>query len=325
MTNPATEFDSPWKEIVQNYFPEFIQFFFPQVYQEIDWNQGFEFLDQELQQVVRDAELGKRLVDKLVKVYRRGQEIWVLIHIELQSQEENEFPERMYVYNYRIYDKYRKPVASLAILGDERENWRPNQFGYQLFGCQVDFQFPVIKLLDYSQQLSALETNRNPFSTVVMAHLAALQTRNDRIERKERKLSLIKRLYEFGFQREDIINLFRLIDWMMTLPEELQQEFQQQVSQYEEEKRMPYVTSIERNAIERGRLEGRLEAQVEGLLKAIELGLELKFGSESLTLLPEISTIKDVEKLEAIISGIKTVNTLEELQQIYHEWLQPVE
>jgi hypothetical protein len=317
MTNPATEFDSPWKEIVQSYFPEFIQFFFPQVYREIDWNQGFEFLDQELQQVVRDAELGKRLVDKLVKVYRRGQEIWVLIHIELQSQEETEFPERMYVYNYRIYDKYRKPVASLAILGDEKENWRPNQFGYQLFGCRVDFQFPVVKLLDYSQQLSALETSRNPFATVVMAHLAALQTRNDRIERKERKLSLIKRLYEFGFQREDIINLFRLIDWMMTLPAELQQEFQQQLHDYEEEKRMPYVTSVERSGIRKGELRG--------LLEGIELGLELKFGSEGLTLLPEISTIKDVEQLRAIISGIKTVNTLEELQQIYCEWIQPVE
>ncbi|HLO87490.1 MAG TPA: cytosolic protein [Nostocaceae cyanobacterium] len=313
MTNPPTEFDSPWKEIIQQYFTEFIQFFFPQAYREIDWNQGFEFLDQELQQVVRDAELGKRLVDKLVKIYRSGQEAWVLIHIELQSQEETDFTERMFVYNYRIYDKYRKPVASLAILGDERENWRQNQFGYQLFGCRVDFQFPVVKLLDYSQQLSALETNRNPFATVVMAHLAALQTRNDRIERKERKLALIKRLYEFGFEREDIINLFSFIDWLMTLPEELQQEFQQQLHEYEEEKRMPYVTSVERSAI--------LRTELKGLLEAIELGLELKFGSESLTLLPEISTIKDVEKLRAIISGIKTVKTLEELQQIYHEWI----
>ena len=65
MTNPNTEYDSPWKEIIQLYFEDFMLFFFPQVHQEIDWNKGFEFLDQELQQVVRDAELGKRLVDKL--------------------------------------------------------------------------------------------------------------------------------------------------------------------------------------------------------------------------------------------------------------------
>ena len=36
--------------------------------------------------VVRDAELGKRLVDKLVKIYRTsGEEAWVLLHVEVQS------------------------------------------------------------------------------------------------------------------------------------------------------------------------------------------------------------------------------------------------
>ncbi|MEH1771257.1 MAG: hypothetical protein V7L30_33615 [Nostoc sp.] len=55
--NPQTEFDSPWKQILQLYFEEFMQFFFPQAHAEIDWTQQPEFLDQELQQVVRDAEL----------------------------------------------------------------------------------------------------------------------------------------------------------------------------------------------------------------------------------------------------------------------------
>ncbi len=56
---------------------------------------------------MRDAELGLRLVDKLVKIYRSsGEEAWVLIHVEVQSQPESGFAERMYVYNYRIYDRY---------------------------------------------------------------------------------------------------------------------------------------------------------------------------------------------------------------------------
>jgi hypothetical protein len=29
----------------------------------------------------------------------------------------------MYIYNYRIYDRYKKPVVSLAILADEKEAW----------------------------------------------------------------------------------------------------------------------------------------------------------------------------------------------------------
>ncbi|MGA9382245.1 MAG: Rpn family recombination-promoting nuclease/putative transposase [Phormidium sp.] len=155
MTNPQTEIDTPWKDILQLYFEEFILFFFPTAHGEIDWARAPEFLDKELQQVVRDAELGRRLADKLVKIYlRNGEEAWVLIHVEVQSQEETDFAERMFTYHYRIYDRYKRSVASLAVLGDDRSNWRPNQFGYQLFGCEINFQFPVVKLLDYQQQWS---------------------------------------------------------------------------------------------------------------------------------------------------------------------------
>jgi len=71
--------------------------------------------------VVREAELGRRLVDKLVKVWRKdGGEVWVLSHIEVQGEEETDFAERMYVYNYRIFDRYRHQVASLTVLADGR-------------------------------------------------------------------------------------------------------------------------------------------------------------------------------------------------------------
>lgn len=109
MSENTTEFDSPWKQILEQYFEDFILFFFPQAHGDIEWSRDYEFLDKELQQVVRDAELGRRLVDKLVKVYRTsGEEAWVLIHVEVQSQEESGFAERMYVYNYRIYDRYKR-------------------------------------------------------------------------------------------------------------------------------------------------------------------------------------------------------------------------
>jgi hypothetical protein len=303
---PQTEFDSPWKQILQLYFPDFMQFFFPQAHEEIDWSRGFEFLDKELQQVVRDAELGRRLADKLVKVYRAGgEESWILAHVEVQSQEETDFPRRMFVYNYRIFDRYNRSVASLAVLGDENINWRPSQFGYQLFGCKVDFQFPVIKLIDYQQSLSELEANRNPFATVVMAHLAAVRTRSDRLQRKQQKLSLVRRLYEQGLGREAVLNLLAFIDWMLTLPLDLEQEFQHEVEQLEEEQRMQYVTSFERSGIQKG------------LLKGIALGLKLKFGSLGQNLLPEIEQIEDVGLLESILEAIDTANTVDELRSFY--------
>src|SRR5258708_7928537 len=131
-------------------------FFFPHAHAEIDWSRGFEFLDKELQQIVREAEQGRRTVDKLVKVWLRdGQEKWILIHVEVQSQEESDFPLRMYVYNYRVFDRYNRIVVSLAILGDERAGWRPDSFSYSLWGCTVGIQVPVIKLLDYADREAA--------------------------------------------------------------------------------------------------------------------------------------------------------------------------
>jgi hypothetical protein len=36
MSNPQTEFDSPWKDILELYFEDFIRFFLPVAHGEID-------------------------------------------------------------------------------------------------------------------------------------------------------------------------------------------------------------------------------------------------------------------------------------------------
>jgi len=303
---------------LERYFAEFMAFFFPQAHAGIDWSRGHEFLDKKLQQVVRDAELGRRRADKLVKVWRKnGDEAWVLVHVEVQAWEEAAFAERMYVYNYRLFDRYRRRVASLAVLGDEREGWRPNRFGYELWGCRVRFEFPAVKLLDYREKWDELEKSDNPFATVVMAHLKAQETRHDEEKRKRWKLYLTRRLYERGYGREDVLNLFRFIDWMMSLPEAVEEEIWQEIREYEEVEQMTYITSVERIGFKRGVQEGVQQGIRKGLLAGIELGLELKFGSAGLCLLPEIYKIEDVDVLRAIHEGLKTVTTVEELRSIY--------
>ena len=59
MNNPQTEYDSPWKDILEIYFKDFLQFFFPNVHLAIDWTKPIEFLNKELKQVTRDAEVGR--------------------------------------------------------------------------------------------------------------------------------------------------------------------------------------------------------------------------------------------------------------------------
>jgi hypothetical protein len=37
----STPLDTPWKQILECYLPQFMAFFFPAAYSEIDWSKGF--------------------------------------------------------------------------------------------------------------------------------------------------------------------------------------------------------------------------------------------------------------------------------------------
>jgi len=265
--------------MLDNYFPEFMAFFFPDAHADIDWSRGYESLDTELPQIVRDAELGKRLADKLMKVWRRdGAEQIVLIHSEIQGDPEAVFAKRMYVYNYRLFDRYDRPVVSLAVLSDTSPNWRPNHYGYSLWGCRVGIEFPVVKLRDYEARWDWLEQNDNPFATIVMAHLRMQAARNDPDARFYWKTYLVRRLYDRGYQRKDILELFRFIDWIALLPEGLEARFRVEIEQFEAERNMPYITSIERHGIEQGVQQGVQQGIQQGEVKLLKRLLKLRFG-----------------------------------------------
>jgi SOS response regulatory protein OraA/RecX len=279
--------------------------YFPAVSAAIDWTRGYEWLNTELRQVVRDADLGTRLADVLVKVWRHdGTENWLLIHIEVQGWPESDFPRRMFVYHYRIFDRYNRQVVSLAVLADDRPNWRPDRFAYDLWGCGLDFHFPVVKLLDFIGREAVLEASENPFALITRAHLATLQTRQDPATRHAGKIRLIRELYERGMSREDVLQLFRIIDWMMDLPEVLEQLFRQEAEQIEQEKTMPYVTSVERLA--------KRDGQIEMLIDALQRRFKTTLPQE---LAERIHETKELTMLGKWLDLAYAAASLEEFQQ----------
>lgn len=306
---PPSDFDGPWKEALDVYLPEILAFLFPDASAGIDWSRRYEPLDKELQQVAPGDGAGQA-VDKLIRVHRRdGQEAWVLVHIEVQSQPDPHFAERMFRYHARLYDRFRRQIASLAILGDDRPGWRPATFGYTLWGCQLDLRFPTVKLLDYD--LAILEASTNPCATVVLAHRLAQATRRAPDQRAAAKLALARRLYGQGRSREEIIRLYRFIDWLLRLPAGLEAETWQQIRTFEEEQQMTYVTYGERI--------GRTEGRAEGLREAIATALTARFGETGAALLPEVERLREPEMLHTLFSRILTAATLDEAQAAVRE------
>lgn len=316
MSEQRTDYDSPWKEVIEAYFPQFLEFFFPLAYDAIDWTQPYEFLDTELQQLEPDAEIGKCLVDKVAKVWLLdGEEVWVLVHVEVQGRYDVDFAKRMYTYNYRLFDRHEQRVISLAVLADERENWRPSSYGYELAGCRVSLEFPIAKLLDYETQWETLEQTTNPFGIVVMAHLRTKATPQNPEGRLQWKLNLVRRLYERGYSREDVVQLFRFIDWVMVLPKELASSFKQVARSYEEASKMRYVTSIERLAKEEGKEEGILETS----RNYITQFLQARFGEVPSSIVDILNGINDPSVLQTLFTRSIAIGSLAEFQQVLDE------
>lgn len=302
------DYDSPWKEALEVYFHEFIEFFFPHAAREIDWTRGHEFLDNELRQVVREAESGRHVVDKLARVFLLdAAEVWVLIHIEVQGQWEDDFHKRMYTCHHRLFDRFDQRIASFAVLSDELPNWRPDRFESELWGCRVEFTFLTVKLLDFAPRWAELEASNNPFAVVVMAHLKTQETRGDNANRYGWKLRLTRGLYERGYSGEQVRKLFRFIDWVMWLPDDLRQTYWTEVRHIEEEKRMPFVDIATEMGLRQGLQQGRVEGRLESLLEI----LQLRFQAPAAELQPRLVGLT-AEQLRGLTAPALSAVSLEE-------------
>jgi hypothetical protein len=279
MEQPADDYDTPWKTAVMRYFREFMAFFFPLAHDGIDWSKEYSFLDQELAQIARDARLGRRRLDKLVRVTAmEGDARLLYIHIEIQRCREKHFAERLFTYHYRLYDRFNSPIATLVILADPHPGWRPDTFSYEVFGCKINMQFPAVKLMDYWPALDQLLGDENPFALLTAAHLITLHTRGDEQRRFAFKCRLTELMYARGWDQQRILDLFDVLDWMMTIPDYLQHQLQGQIADLVRRKEMPFenlmIKMFKEQAREEGRDLGLEEGRHEGLKEGLKEGRE---------------------------------------------------
>ncbi|MDM8528836.1 hypothetical protein QUF58_11605 [Anaerolineales bacterium HSG24] len=322
------QYDSPWKKAIEEYFADCMAFFFPNIHADIDWSKKYEFWDKELEKLARESAVHEQQVDKLVQVYRKsGEETLVLVHIDVQSQHETEFAKRMYQYNYRLFDRYNHPVATLVIYGDQSKKWQPKTFNREIWGCKSSFEFPSVKLMDYN--ISELEQSDNPFAVVVLAHRHTKATKHQHQTRYDLRWRLTRMLYERGYDQERVRSLYLYIEWLMALPKGLEQQFNKQLLQYEEEQKMTYILTIERMGIEKGIQQGIQQSEQKVLeseqkvLESEQKVLEITKESEQKILESEQKVLRiareDVIEVLMIRFGelpkllVKTIKRLDQL------------
>ena len=248
VNNQSADNDNAWKEILdEHYFPKFMAFYFPKTYRIINFNRPIEFLDKEFQKIGIIGEVGNKRVDKLVKVFLKdGTEKWLLVHVEIQAAYEKDFEERLYIYNYRIFDRYHKNVITLVILTDDNKKFRPEKYEVKYPDTALTLKFGTRKLLDYRPQIAKLEKDKNPFAVITLTYLRLMEAKNDNAKKYFWKFTLIKSLYRKGYSKEDVRQLYKFIDWIVTLPVDLEKKLVYEIKESEEEKAMPIITSAEK-------------------------------------------------------------------------------
>jgi hypothetical protein len=122
------------------------------------------------------------------------------------------------------------------------------------------------------------------------------------------KLGLIRGLYERGYAREQVLELFRLIDWLVALPPEQEDALWREIVQSEEERRMPYITSVERI----GRREGERIGRREGERAMLRRLTQARFGTVPEALGRQIDAA-DEARLEQLADQIGAAASLDEL------------
>jgi hypothetical protein len=309
MADEKEEWDGPWKEALEC-LDLVLALFWPDVLGEVDVSKGWTPLEQELQKLTPDSSSGLLRVDKLFELAASGTGDPRFAHFEAQMTKDGELPLRMFRYGIRAREHFHQPVGGFAILGDYAPDWNPRDYSEGVFGCQQGCEFRVAKLIEWRGRLAELEAGNNLFGLFVCAHLETMATRGDTGARQEAKFRLLANLMRRDDLDADLQRWYRLIDWIMKLPEDANHAVWLRLRELEEPTNVSHVTYAEIF----GRQEGLKEGRTEGFKEALRGLLLAKFPQECPALVEEFASEASPDRLKVLLNAAGLAGSLEDFR-----------
>src|SRR5699024_9927668 len=180
--------DRLFKELIQTFFQEFMEAFFPDISNHIDFSSQ-TFLEQEVFTDILKGE--KRRIDILVEVNIKGEEQLVLIHVEPQSSYQKEFHERMFIYYSRLYEKYRKPILPIAVFSYNENKDIPDTFVAKVFNIPI-LNFRYLQLHLIKKNWRTFIQQDNPVAAALLSKMGYAE--NERVQVKLEFLRMLSRM-----------------------------------------------------------------------------------------------------------------------------------
>jgi len=274
MNEEHIDHDRLFKELLTNFFKEFMELFFPEAAHNIELN-NIKFLQQEIYTDIIDG--GKYEVDILVETKLKEEPGLILIHVEPQAYEQKNFSERMFIYYSRLYEKYRRNILPVAVFSYDRVGNEPDNFkmGFEFLDV-LAFNFYKLELRKLNWR-EYIESN-NPVAAALLSKMGFSPEEKVRV-----KLEFTRMLTRLHLDPARMELLGSFFESYLKLNDREEEQFQWELEKLdpkEVEVIMQITTSWHEKGraagIAEGKAEGKKERDMEIARKALQMGYSIE-------------------------------------------------
>lgn len=165
------------KSIIEDFVIDFLHFFYPKADEVFDLSEPVEFLDTELSNIDPNRFLMKDSmhVDKLLKIRVKSEkEKCMLLLVEVQKSNDEDFAKRVHAYLHRLLDKYGECVSVLVIYTNRSKRYQPKAYYYNGLNTYIETRFACYDVIGQEEEM-LLKQDDNVFAIFLLIILWSLK------------------------------------------------------------------------------------------------------------------------------------------------------
>jgi hypothetical protein len=200
--------DRSWRDILTENADDAVLFFMPGLAADRDYGKKPQLVPTELPAIGADSDKGSRNTDVGLSIpLKTGADQRVAFHIEQQHAKDPDFALRMFQGYYRMSDRLRIPVTSLAIFTGAHKP--VNEYNASCYGTELNFRYNAYYVAD--ADVEELKRDKRVFALVALAAHRMLEAGEDPGDRGKYSLELLSLTKERGYDLKKAMEIQRFI------------------------------------------------------------------------------------------------------------------
>lgn len=302
-TPQYTKHDQLFKQLIHTFFEEFLEAFFPEIYEQIDFGSTTQLSEEFFTDLING---NVRRLDILVQAKIKATDSLIVAHIEPQSTVQTYFNERMFQYFSLLYHKFRKPIVPIAVYSYE-DGWDENEFNIH-FNNKAILQFNYFALHLKKQKWREYINKDNPAVAALLSKMG--YSEKERVQVKIEFLRMLVRL-QLDPAKERLV--YGFFESYLKLTDEEEEQLMEEARRYEDadeilEIPISYEERGKKKGLEEGKKVGLEQGKKEGMEEGLERGkkevaLELLKKGLDIELIMEVTNLSldELKKLQKLV------------------------